>query len=435
MITENQIVDTETMEIRDKTPEEMGHKPEESKSETKTNDTSDDDNQEDPKAKKTEEPKKEETSEEESEEEEVENKEEEEEEGEEEEDSKREEPAKSEDDEVTVDDFLSEKYADKYDIHSEKDLDDVLTVSAELEKENDELKAKLNELEKNPSKLKFESEQEEKAFNFIKNYPMDRMGEGMQTFGKIITMDLKTADPKIILEEKFILENPELTRDEALKKFNRDYGRKYVVKAEEFDGDEAGFKEEQEMRAIDLKADVARARDFLSKKQTELKSKPKEAENKEQEKENESVISSIKTNTMEIDEYMKDFESLIFTPDGDTEEFVYKLSKDQKKQVQEALKGWVGNRNSYDAKGKLLGSKGLDEDTQNISYHLFGPDMIEKAYKHGLKKGEIKRADQIGKEKPVRTSKGSSGEMKNLTEVDQWQAVANESKKGRRQLS
>ena len=421
MIADHQILDGDT--IRDKTPEEMGQKPEEKKPVTEPEKEEEEENQ--PEAKK-EDPKKPAEKEEEEEEEEEEEKPKE---GETDDDGKKkegEEGKKSDDGDqpVAVDEFLKEKYAEAYGIENEKQLDEVLAVAAELEKENDELVAKIEALEKDGTKIKFESEQEEKAFNFIKNFPMDKLGEGMQTFVRVGTMDLKSAEPKIILEEKFILENPELTREEAIKKFNRDYNRKYTVKQEDYIDDDAAYKEEVEMRNIDLKADVARAREFLAKKQTEFKSKPKETEAKEA-KVSEVVTASIKEYISEVEDYMKEFDTLTFSIDDKTDPFKYKFSKTQKDQLREALKGWVGNSTYYDAKGKLIGSKGMDEDVQNFAYHLFGNDMMEKALKHGLTKGEIKRVDEISKSKPDRTSKNSNGKMAPLTEVGQWEVLAN----------
>lgn len=431
-LKENETIDLDTMEVREKTPDELGQSTEKK-------------DEQQPESKKSEPVKKEKEPEEEEEEEEEEvvdekksdesseTKEEEEEESDDKETPKsKKEEEEAKEDEVSVNDFLSEKYAEHYGIKTEEDLDDTLAVMKELEEEVVELKSKLQEVEKGGTKPKFSSEQEEKAFEFLKNFDVTKLNEGMQTFGRLITMDLATADPKIILEEKFILENPELTRDEAMKKFNRDFKRKYTVAKEDFDTEEA-FNEEDEMRKIDLKADVAGAKKFLDKKQTEFKAKPKESENKEA-KESPVVQQSITTHVSEVDEYMKEFDSLIFSDDNQ-DEFVYKLSKEQKKKAHEALKGWIGNPNSYDAKGKLIGWTGVDEKAQEVSYLLFGPDMIEKAFKHGQSIGERKRVDEIAKKKPNRVSKGGNGELNDLSEEQQWERIAKDKKSGRRQLA
>jgi hypothetical protein len=335
---------------------------------------------------------------------------------------------------VSVDDFLAQKYAETFQINNEEDLDAVLGTIEEIQKENDTLKAELEEAKKGSDKPKFSSEQEEKAFNFIKLFPVDKMDEGMQTFAKVITMDIAKAEPRILLEEKFILENPELTRDEALRKFNRDYNKKYVINPNDYE-DENVRKEEEEDRKIDLKVDVAKAKEFLQKKQAELKSKPKEADNTEV-KDNVVVQKSIKANVSELDEYMKDFESVIFSlDDKQSEDFVYKLNKEQKKKAHEAYKAWIGNPNSYDAKGNLVGAEEVDKKILDVTYMLFGADMIEKALKHGLSKGEIKRAEQIASKKPDRIAKGGSGNLKDMSEEQQWEEIAKKKMKARGQLT
>lgn len=447
---ETQVVDLETMEIRDRTPEELAARAAAAGDTTTEDKRPEPVKKEEPAAAKKAEPTEEEVEEEESEEEEVDDKdkksEDEKEEKTEEEDSeedKKTEPADKEkekkekekveeDEPVGVNDFLAEKYAEEYDIKTEEDLDAYLQAAVEVQKENEELRAQIAAKEKEAPK--FESEQDQKAFEFLRSFPTDRLSDGYQTLGKIITMDLKTADPKIILEERFILDNPELTRDEALKKFNRDYNRKYVVKAESFDGDESALKEEQEMLAIELKTDVAKARKVLEKKQEELKAKPKEAENKEPQV-NAAVQKSIKAIVSEVDDYMQEMNSLIFSlGDKQSEDFIYKLSKDQTKQIHEALKGWVGNPIFYDAKGELNGWKSVEENAIAVARHLFGDDMIEKALKHGKAKGEIKRADEIAKTKPNRVSKVGGDDSKNLTEEQQWDRIA-AGKNGKKQLA
>lgn len=332
-----------------------------------------------------------------------------------------------EDDFVSVDDFLSEKYADKFNIKSEEDLDDVLGTIDEITKENETLKAEVEELKKTGSKPKFESEHEEKLFEFLKTYDLDRISEGMETYSKVVTMDLKAADPRVLLEEKFILENPELTREEALTLFKKDYKDSYTVNKENFDSEEE-FKEEQKLRDIKLKKDVAKAREFLQAKQTELKAKPKqEAENTQESKPNVAIQESIKAHVSELDSYMKEFDQIIFEPSEKVEDaFHYKLSKDQLREIQEACKGWIGNPNSYDSKGKLIGETKFDVEAKVIqaAQLLFGNDMIEKALNHGLSLGKIKRVEEIAETKPNRVSKGGSGELKGTDEMSQWEEIA-----------
>lgn len=432
-LKENEFINAETMEVETRPVTE--EKKEEATTDEKKEEESEEKEPEKVEAKKEEADQKEseeEESEEESEEETEKKSEEEESESEEEE---KEEEVKAEDDAVTVDDFLAEKYAKQFDIKNEEDLDAVLGTIEEITQENETLKSEVAELKKGSDKPKFSSEQEEKAFEFLKTFDVSRLSEGMQTFAKVITMDVKTAEPRILLEEKFILENPELTRDEALKVFNRDFNKKYTVKKEDFD-DDASFKEEEDFRKIELKKDVAKAKEYLEKKQTELKAKPKEVENTEA-KENVVVQKSIKANVSELDGFMTEFNEIIFSPsDKEEDDFRYKLNKDQLKLVHESCKGWIGNPNSYDSKGNLIGNEEFDveEKIKQTAYILFGEDMIEKALKHGLSIGEIKQADKIATKKPTRVSKGGNGELKGLSEEQQWEEILKK-KKQRKQIA
>lgn len=382
--------------------------------------------------KKEEEPKKEPVAETKKEEEEDEESEKSEEEEEKEEEEPKKESAKKEEEEeeeevVGIDSYLAEKYSDR-DIKSEEDLDAVLGTIEEITEENTSLRAKLAEAEK--GKPKFDSEAEEKAFNFVKNFGVDRLGEGMQTYANLITMDVEKAEPKILLEEQFILENPDLTREEALRKFNRDYQKRYTVNKDDFD-DENAFKEAQEDKRIDLKADAAKAKKFIQQKQAEYKPKAKETENKKVETP-EVIQKSIKAYDSELEEFVKEFDSLIFSPtDNEKDDFVFKLTKPQIKEVKEAYQGWIRNPNSYDAKGNLIGFTDIDNKIHQISYMLFGPDLIEKALKHGLSKGEIKRAEEIAKHKPNRTSKVAST-APDVSEEQQWEDLAKQKKAGKK---
>lgn len=329
---------------------------------------------------------------------------------------------------VAIDSYLAEKYADR-EIKSEEDLDATLAAIDEIQEENETLRAEITELKKASTAPKFDSEAEEKAYNFVKNFGVDRLGEGMQTYANLITMDVEKAEPKILLEEQFILENPELTRDEALRKFNRDYQKRYTVNKDDFDTDEA-FKEAQEDKRIDLKADAAKAKKFIQQKQVEFKPKAKEAGNNAPQI-SEAVQKSIKAHDSELESFVKEFDTLIFSPtDNEKDDFVFKLTKAQVKEVQEAAQGWIRNPNSYDAKGNLIGFTDIDNKIHQISYMLFGPDLIEKALKHGLSKGEIKRAEEIAKKKPTRTSKVAST-APDVSEEKQWEDLAKQKKSGK----
>lgn len=319
-----------------------------------------------------------------------------------------------EDDSISVNDYLAERYGE-YDIKSEEDLDAVIASYKELTAENERLKNEVKE-----AKPKFSNEQEEKAYEFIKSFDVSKMNDGARTFANLIFLDVEKSEPRVLLEEKFIFDHPELTRDEALRKFNKEYNRKYVVDKADFD-DEAKFKEEEEDRRIDMKSDVEKAKKYLANKQKEFKAKSKEeAENISAPKENAAIQRSIKANVSELDGFVKDLSELVFSPsDNDKDNFSYKLSKEQISQVQASCKAWIGNPASYNEKGELIGAEETGEMIKKVAYHLFGDDLMEKAYKAGLSLGEAKRADQIASTQPDRQAKVADGKVVPVREEDQ----------------
>jgi hypothetical protein len=347
---------------------------------------------------------------------------------EEESDEKKDDETLGELDLELLDGYLAQTFEDKYGIKNEEDLQLHLEAAAEVEKENADLRAQLEEAKK--TKPAFETEQEQKIFDFLKKYPVAKMGEGMATYARLVSMDVDNVAPRTALEEKFILEHEELTREEAMLKFNRDFDRKYKVKASAFDTTEEADAEQKQLD-IDLKSDAAKAKKFLSKQQEEYKSK---ATDKVAEKETTAipvqVQESVRTNLSEIDQYMGELDVINFSQDDGTPAFSYKLSKQQKEQIKTAMKGWIGNPASYEKDGKIRGEYDVETAAINAAAMLFHSDIFDKAYNAGLSKGEIKRADQIATKKPNREAKAAiDGKRIPLTEEEQWEAALAAKKK------
>lgn len=313
---------------------------------------------------------------------------------------------------------------DNYGIADEDTLRATLQAADDIAKQNDELTKEIADLKAAKREPEFASDDEKKAFEFIKKFPVEKFSEGLQTYGRLITMDLEKAEPRILLEEKFIIEHPELTREEALRKFGRDFSKKYSVKVEDYDS-EAVYKEEQEDRNIDMKSDAAKARKFLQKQQEEFKAKPADKEQDQKETVNPVIETNIRENVAELDTYMKDFTEIVFAPsERKEEEFTYKLTKEQRQQVHEGIKSWIGNPATYGKDGKIVGGYEVEEKAVAVAQLLFGEAMIEKAYKAGLTQGQIKRVDQISTQKPTRTSKASDGKLPSGNDMDQFERQA-----------
>lgn len=329
---------------------------------------------------------------------------------------------------VDADDFIKNEYSEKYDINSKEDLDGVLETMEAVMKDNEELKAQIEDLKKGSDNPKFKSESQEKLWNYVKDIDPERIGDRIQSFGRLVGMDLDKEDPKLLLEEQFIQENEELTRDEAIKKFNREFNRKYgSVNRDDFETEEE-YKEELEMRKLDLKADANKAKKWLATKQKEFKTESKAEESKATV--NEDVKRGIEENVGDLDDFMKDFKELVFSPTDDKEDdFSVKLSKEQISTIRATLKEWVSNPASYDAKGKLVGGWNSEQKVIQTAFLLFGPEIIQKNYEHALRLKDIMKAEDIGKRKPDRKSKVTGSNPSGaLTEEQQQERIIQKKK-------
>lgn len=326
---------------------------------------------------------------------------------------------------IGIDDFIAEKYAAQG-IKTEEELDGVLDSYGKLQTDFDVLKKENETLKATPGKPVFDSEQQEKIYNFVKDYDLDRVGEGIQTAGRLIGLNIDTAEPRILLEEKFALEHPELTREESLRMFNRDWNKTYNIKLENFDGDDEAFKEEQELLKIQQKTQVAKAKEFLSAKQKEVKAKPKEATGAPKVSDSPVVKTSVTKNVQALEEFIPKFNSIVYSPsDNDQDDFTVNFSKDQLKEMHGAMKDWVSNPGSYDAKGNLIGESAFDPDLQirKLAYLMYGDEIAAKIYAHAMSQADIKRADQIAKVKPNREAKTAVSKVTGVSEEKQQEML------------
>lgn len=331
---------------------------------------------------------------------------------------KKEEP--EEDKPVTIDDYLKGKYAEM-DINSEEDLDSVLESVDVLTKRNEDLEKELEAAKAGTDKPKFKSEAQEKLWDFVKDIDPARIGDRMQVYSRIVGMDVEKENPRLLLEEQFILDHPELPRDRALKKFNHEYSQKYgELNRDDFDND-AAYKDAKELREIDLEDDVNKAKKVIKAEQSKLKTETT-TQTEDKPKENPVVAQSIKAITTELTDYVKDFSELIFSPtDNEDHDFHFKLSKDQVKTIHNAVNVWVKNPTSYDAKGNLIGGWKIDEQIKQTAYLLYGDEIIDQIVQHALKMKDITRAEEIATKKPDRKAKVAGDDVKvSMSEEAQW---------------
>lgn len=335
-------------------------------------------------------------------------------------------PDDEESENVSVDDFVKDEYFEKYEVENKEQLDELLESASEILSENKELKKQLEAQKDN--KPKFANTEEEKAFDFVKAF--SSVSDGGQALAELVGMDIAKADAKLLLRQQFVIENPELTREEAARKFERQYVKKYSVPdKDKFDSDQE-YEDAKEDAQMDLKRDSERAKKFLTSKQTEVKAKP--AEKAQEKKLPELVTKSVEQNTKVIDDYTKGFKELIFSPtDDESDDFKFKFKPEQLKTIVQASRGWVNNPVSYDEKGEFVG--GFDPETmvKKASYALFGDEIFGHLVDHLHTLANIKKAESTEGVKPTGTAKGKSGGMGAMNEYDQAEALAKQRKRVR----
>lgn len=350
--------------------------------------------------------------------------------GKEKEEPKKEE-IKNEEEEVKieptrVDSFLA-KELEEYEITS---LEEVKEILEGVEQLTDALQ---EERKKNKEPV-FKSEAQKKAFEFITTagYDPAKFGEGLLTHAKLVTMDVDGADDRTSLEEQYVIEHPELTREEATFKFNKRFKQKYEVSAAIEDEDER--KDEQRSVDIEKKSDVAKAKKFLKQKQTEYKADDKQVDDKKVIDEVPAEVQTGIKNTLgEFNSFVDGFTEIIFTDDKDPDNtFTYKIPKPYLKQIGMAGKSYLSRPDIYNEKGVIP-----EFDPENyavtVAMSLLGKEMIQSALKHTDRKAAILKVDEISKIKPEKKGGKSDGELKSEDPMDQWEKLADKKERERSQ--
>ncbi len=320
---------------------------------------------------------------------------------EEEEESETEE--ESEDDGLSPDAYIKSIYGEKYGVETQEDLDEVVDKALNLMDEHEALKKAHDQLRAESGKPKFTSEKQQKAFEFLSQFDVDRQGEALDTYAKLISMDVDNADPLMILEERFVHEHPEWTRAEAQRMFKKDYAKKYSPKRESF-GTDAEYEEEIADLKIAEKGEVARAKSYLKEQKTKYK-----PADKEQPKSNEAVVKAIEKTGPEYEQHINKTKDIVFQDGGD--EYKFKLNAEQHSKVSEAMMAWVKNPASYDDKGVFTGVN-PDEMYKMVVGSLFLPEIVSAIKDQVKNKVSIKRAEEIGEKSPKKRSSPGAGDAK-----------------------
>lgn len=288
---------------------------------------------------------------------------------------------------------LKEKYA----IEDEAQLTSIL-------ESNKGLQEQLKKAQETPKEPVFASEQDKAAYEFIKQFPPSRLGEGMQTYGNLLNMDVAKADGKLVMKEAFLLSKPDLTREKAEKLFESDYKRRYTLNKDDFKTDE-DFKEAQELAEIDKDEKEAVSRRTLTEKQTAIKKQGAEPAKVEVSKAEEPKLPEshqgyfAKVNDVKIDK-------LTF-PDPTNEAIKYNIaiSPERLKDAREFANAYIKDTRLYDKDGKIPNFD--PQEMIHIGLMILDPKWyINEHVKQVTSLARTITAEQIAGTKPDKESKG-----------------------------
>jgi hypothetical protein len=331
---------------------------------------------------------------------------------------------------VDINDFIAQNYKEKYGIESEEDLVEVLDRLDTVMGENETLKADLETAKQ--QKPVYKTEKQKKIAEMLERIDPSHLDEGFQTVASIMAMDLEKADKKAVLQENYILQHQELTREQARRKFEKDFNRKYVVDKAKFEDDPEALKEAEEDVDTDMAIDYAKAKKNLLKEQENLKTTP--AAKADEPKENEELTKGIERYHGEFETVYNRFEKskshLTFKVDGaQSNDFPVIFNKEQLAQIKTVVDGWVKNPSVYNEKGQVKDKLGISERIKQAAFALYGDEMIAQIIEHATQVADIKKVDEVAKKKPDRKgSPAGGGDIKNMSADAQFEFLAKKKK-------
>lgn len=311
-------------------------------------------------------------------------------------DDKKEDPAPK------VDEFLS-RLKEKYEIDSEDDLAAILKTNLKLTKDLEEAKAA-------NGKSPWKSDKQEKIANFLEPYDMDKLDQGLETAAALIGMDIEKMDEVRALREAFILDNKDLTRDEAQELFQDEYEKKYKLNKDDFD-DEKAFEKAQKLSDIRKKKEVSSAKTTLLAEKEKLKSVTKK-DIQETEVEKVAPIESINNYISQVDKIFDPkevgFDRFTFTDEKDDNIHVTVTLDDTKlKNIQKSTQEYLRNSDLYDSNKKIPNFDPA-ETVQMVTMALYGKELLEQVFEQTVILSKTLRAEQLAGIKPTKESKGQA---------------------------
>lgn len=278
--------------------------------------------------------------------------------------------------EISPEDF-NELIENQYGVKSQ----DIKTILSDYQTKSKEVEALKKELE---AKVEFKDENQKKLFDFVSRYNGEDL-RGFEDFVRIQNLDISSLDDKSALREDYVMKHKDLSREDALKKFERHYYKNYEVD-----------EEDAEMVRIDAKT----AKSSLEKIKAEVKAQPvtkKEivpATNESFEKNKPAYLS-------ELSKEMTGFDKVIHeTPNG---KVYFPLEKEEIQEIDNLIKGIINDPHQYTEDGRLRTP--ISQLKEMAPMILLGKEMMQAMYKQGLADKEIKLVKDRAAQVPKQTTK------------------------------
>jgi hypothetical protein len=298
-----------------------------------------------------------------------------------------------------VEAFFSSEMAEKYGIKSKDELFGILETINDLKAERDQLKGRTTE-------PLFANDKQKNIYNFLQEY--ENMGEGMEMVARLGNIDPMNMDANAALKEAFILENKDLTREQAGRMFDKKELKKYEnPKAKEDYEDPQDFEDENEMLKIQKERDTNRARKLLLESKEKFKAQAQEKKKEAPDKEESPIPPHVLAKyTGEADKFFSNFNTLKFSEDDGSNEMSVKFTPEQLRELKEATKAHINNPIVYNEKGEIK-----DFDIVNLvntfAFALYNRQMTDVMLKQVKTLAQATKAEQIAQKQPDKVSGGA----------------------------
>jgi hypothetical protein len=295
--------------------------------------------------------------------------------------------------------FFDSEMAEKYGIKTKDELFDILETVNDIKTERDQLKGR-------PTEPVFKNDKQKNIYNFLQEY--ENMGEGMEMVARLGNIDPVNMAGDAALKEAYILENKDLTREQASRMWDKKESKKYEnPKTKEDYEDAADFDDENEMLKIQKERDTAKARRTLIERKEALKAEAKKEKVVEKE---EPVIpqQSLSRYTKDVDKFFEGFNTLKFSEDDGSNEVSVKFTPAQLKELKEAAIAHVKNPTVY-TDGEIKDFD-ITQAVNTFAWALYNRQMADVMLKQVKSLAHITKAEEIAQKQPDKKSGTDAGE-------------------------